>query len=133
MDLELHPSNQAAVLDDYHAFHDAEIQSVAVATPPGKGSLLDVVIRLRAKNHKTNTVDIVTLLLKAVSEYRLTYNSAVDYPNVRDDMAVGFHDGHVFIDLGGASELRRAPDEFRSAENYVVCERAFLKTDEVRP
>lgn len=67
-------SNAAAVLDEYHGFHDADIVSVSLAT--STDSFLDVTIRLRAKNHKTNAVVSVTLLLKSVSEYRLVSRGA---------------------------------------------------------
>lgn len=112
----------AEVLRIYHGFHDAEVRKVAIGPLKGDSGYLEVEIELGATNFRTKAVENVCLILGKVREMKFSYNSDVDYPNVRDEIAVGFFDGIAYIDFGSACEPRTSPEDFRSVENYFVCD-----------
>jgi len=106
----------------YHGFHDAEILSVTICPLRDDSGELNVEAELRARNYTQNTVDTVKLIFQKVRRMRISYDQSVDYPNIRDEISVGFFDNLAYIDFGSACEPQGNPEAYLSAESYFVCE-----------
>jgi hypothetical protein len=128
MAVVLTSENQTEILCAYNGLHDAEISSISIC--PASDGTLQVKVALRAKNHRMRLIEKVALLFDRVSELKLAYDRKVDYPNVRDEVAVGFFDNLVYFDFGAASERRTSPSDYRAAENYFVCESLTIESNE---
>lgn len=120
MKLQITPENQEGVLSTYHGFHDAEVSCIAIRTL--RDCLgIDVDIRLIARNHATGAIDHVSVHLERIVDFKLEYVAAVDYPCIRDEVAIGCFDGLFFVDFGSASEPRYTAEEYRKLSNYFAC------------
>src|SRR5438045_3073976 len=109
MDLQLTQDNQKELLDTYHGFHDAEIQSIRIVPRSAARQLIDVEAALLCRNQTTQATEYVMLHLSDVSEYALHYDTQYDYACIRDDIAFGFFDDSIFVDFGSACEPHISP------------------------
>jgi hypothetical protein len=128
MRLVLTAENHKASLAVYHGFHDAEIRSITIRPLRDGSGYLDTEVELCTQNHRANAVETVILLFNRVVELSLKYDKRVDYPNVRDEIAIGFFETLVYVDFGSACEPRTSPEDFRSAASFFVCESVSVIT-----
>lgn len=125
--VQVAPSNYRQLLDRFHGFHDAEYGRISLTPVPGATSLLDCSILLLAFDFEASAPADVEFRLERVEELRINYNASVDYPNIRDDVSLSFHDGKLFVNLGFASEATQSPEDVLSSDVYFVCQSAVVR------
>ena len=122
----LTPESLSAVMGAYHGFHDAEIKRITLRPLDDGSGHLDVEVELVATNHQCRKTEIIELFLHKVVEMKFSYDKNIDYPNVRDEIAVGFYDNLAYVDFGAACESRTSPSDYRSLDRFFVCESVSL-------
>lgn len=131
LNVVLSKANVDGLLSVYHGFHDAGVESIRMLPESCSGFLL-IEVYLTAQNYEKKCVEHVKLVLREVLEVKYLYNAECDYPNIRDDISIGFFDNLVFIDFGSACENRCSPDDFRESYNYFVCRKVELFSERKR-
>lgn len=126
MTLAISKENCQAVLSTYHGFHDAEIRSL-LFTPvaDGKGRF-HCDITLLCRNQENKSTETVVLSLANIDEFKWSYNNLLDYPNIRDDIAIGVFNDQFCVDFGSACEARTSLEEYRLADSYFICGKVTL-------
>ena len=117
----LTPGNVDAVMNDYHGFHDAQINWVVFRPTHKENDLVDAEVELWAMNHSVCKAEVIRLLFHDVVEMKFSYNKKYDYSNIQFDIAIGFHEELAHVDFGGACEPRTTPDDYRELDRYFIC------------
>lgn len=110
------------LLDRFHGFHDANYRGIHLVPPSVVDEKFSCVISLLAKDFRANRVVQAEFEIQGISEFRICYNENVDYPNVRDDIAIQDFEGRIFFDLGFSATQPQCPDDIRKSDIYFVGE-----------
>jgi hypothetical protein len=132
-DIILTPETAQAVLDRFRGFHDAEYGEMRLIPHPGGVGCFCCFLRLRAYDRQLNELVSVEFRLDGVAEFQIIYHSNFDYPNIRDEVAIGYFESKFFINFGFAFEEQRSAADYRGARIHFVCETVTLRVAERFP
>ena len=109
-----------ALMNRFHGFHDAKYVGIEIMPPEGQDMRFACQISLLARDYGNGSVARVSFLIAGVMEFQIRYNDDIDYPNVRDDIAIKTFDGKVYFDLGSAATDPKSPADIRQSDIYFV-------------
>ena len=59
-------------------------------------------------------------LIEGIEEMQIRYVEQIDYPNIRDDIAIKLFGGKVCFDLGSAAQEPQSIDDIRQSDIYFI-------------
>jgi hypothetical protein len=119
--------NCNAILEQYHGFHDAQYGRFTFDPDPRGSGVFDCAVILHAYDHSQNRPSDVELCLFRIKEFQIKYTVQFDYPNVRDEVAIGFYDQKAYVNFGFATDMPSCPADVKAADIFFVCEEVYVR------